>query len=115
MKPGGEARADAGAPRASVVKTHATLAIGLLICAAAFWVEVRRAIGGNALSWAYVFEWPLLAGFAVYMWWRILHPASARAEKPVAPEFASMLRAWEEHRGSAADPAGQPGADGEQA
>lgn len=109
MKPGGEDRADAGSAPASPVKTHVTLAVGLAICAAAFWIEVRRALGGNELSWAYVFEWPLLAGFAVYMWWRILHPAHARADKPVAPEFASMLQAWEDHRRDAADgPAGPP-------
>ncbi len=43
------------------------------------------------------------------MWWRILHPAHARADKPVAPEFASMLQAWEDHRRDAADgPAGPP-------
>ena len=23
-------------------------------------------------SWMYVFEWPLFAGFAVYMWWNLL-------------------------------------------
>ena len=110
MKPGGEARADAGASPASPVKTHVTLAVGLFICAAAFWIEVRRALGGNELSWAYVFEWPLLGGFAVYMWWRILHPSHAKAAKPVAAEFASMLKAWEEHR---ADVAAEPGAAGD--
>ena len=36
--------------------------------------ELGRAEGGNELSWAYVFEWPLLAIFAVYMWWKLLHP-----------------------------------------
>jgi hypothetical protein len=35
--------------------------------------QIFRAVGGNSLSWAYVFEWPLFAGYAIYMWWRILH------------------------------------------
>jgi hypothetical protein len=35
--------------------------------------QVRRALGGNDLSWAYVFEWPFFAGYAIYMWWRLLH------------------------------------------
>jgi len=35
--------------------------------------QVSRAVGGNELSWAYVFEWPLFAAYAVYMWWRIVH------------------------------------------
>jgi hypothetical protein len=37
--------------------------------------QVRRALGGNDLSWAYVFEWPFFAGYAVYMWWRFVHEA----------------------------------------
>ncbi|HEX7444740.1 MAG TPA: hypothetical protein VF320_12670, partial [Acidimicrobiales bacterium] len=51
-------------------KLHVTLAAGLALCAGAFWFEVRRALGGNELSWAYVFEWPLFAAFALYMWWQ---------------------------------------------
>ncbi len=43
------------------VKLHLTLAGGLILCAGAFLFEVKRALGGNELSWAYVFEWPLFA------------------------------------------------------
>jgi hypothetical protein len=32
--------------------------------------QLRRALSGNELSWAYTFEWPLFAGFAVYFWAR---------------------------------------------
>ena len=35
--------------------------------------QVSRALGGNELSWAYVFEWPIFAAYAVYMWWRFVH------------------------------------------
>jgi hypothetical protein len=35
--------------------------------------QTRRALAGNDLSWAYVFEWPFFAGYAIYMWWRFLH------------------------------------------
>jgi hypothetical protein len=35
--------------------------------------QVHRALAGNELSWAYVFEWPFFAGYAVYMWWRFVH------------------------------------------
>jgi hypothetical protein len=41
--------------------------------------QVHRALDGNELSWAYVFEWPFFAGYAVYMWWRFLHEAPSRA------------------------------------
>jgi DNA-binding transcriptional regulator of glucitol operon len=30
--------------------------------------QYHRALSGNALSWAYTFEWPLFAGFAVVFW-----------------------------------------------
>ena len=83
----------------AALKTHLTLLVGLALCALAFWFELRRALGGNALSWAYVFEWPLLAVFAVYMWWKLLHPGFTfrrQHEKPViAPEYEGMLAAWQ--------------------
>jgi hypothetical protein len=55
------------------LRLHLTLAAGLALCVAAFIFEVGRALGGNSLSWAYVFEWPIFAVFAVYMWWNLLH------------------------------------------
>jgi len=84
---------------ASAMKTHLTLVVGLALCAAAFWFELGRAEGGNELSWAYVFEWPLLAIFAVYMWWKLLHPGftlrRVREKPAVAPEYQGMLEAWQ--------------------
>ena len=38
----------------------------------AFVVEVLRAVGGNTLSWAYVFEWPIFGAYAIYLWHRLL-------------------------------------------
>jgi hypothetical protein len=34
--------------------------------------QLHRAESGNELSWAYTFEWPLFAGFAVYFWFKSL-------------------------------------------
>jgi hypothetical protein len=80
-------------------RLHLTLACGLLVCVAAFWFELARALGGNALSWAYVFEWPLLGIFAIYMWWQLLHPGAAkrpgRREKQLDPAFDEMRQRWE--------------------
>ena len=97
-----EGPATDGAPRlsgASAVRTHLTLLVGLALCGVAFWFELARAEGGNALSWAYVFEWPLLALFAIYMWWKLLHPGftfKQRHAKPsLAPEYEGMLAAWQ--------------------
>ncbi len=83
------------------VKLHLTLTAGIVLCAAGFVFEVSRALGGNSLSWAYVFEWPLFAVFAVYMWWNLLH-GNRRGQRhsrqrEVAPEHVEMLKAWNEH------------------
>ncbi len=40
---------------------------------ALFWWQVQRVREGNTLSWAYVFEWPFFLGYAVYLWWRLVH------------------------------------------
>ncbi|MGI5215071.1 hypothetical protein, partial [Plantactinospora sp. CA-290183] len=34
------------------------------------WWQISRAISGNALSWAYAVEWPIFAGFTVFLWIR---------------------------------------------
>ena len=34
--------------------------------------QLHRAMAGNGLSWAYTFEWPLFAGFAVVFWARTI-------------------------------------------
>jgi hypothetical protein len=46
--------------------------------------QISRALGGNSLSWAYVFEWPIFAAYAVYMWWRFVHEAAEDASPPAA-------------------------------
>jgi hypothetical protein len=85
------------------VKLHLTLAGGLILCISAFLFEVKRALGGNELSWAYVFEWPLFAVFACYMWWNLLHQRRGRRKadsrpKVVAPEHVEMLKAWQQQQ-----------------
>jgi hypothetical protein len=44
--------------------------------------QISRALGGNTLSWAYVFEWPIFAAYAIYMWWRFVHEAAEDASPP---------------------------------
>jgi hypothetical protein len=67
-----------------------------LICIPAFIFEVKRALGGNTLSWAYVFEWPALGGYAVYMWHKLLQ--EERGEGPRRPVVSNEpdpeLDAW---------------------
>ena len=85
------------------VKLHLTLVAVLVLCTGAFLFEVKRALGGNQLSWAYVFEWPLFALFACYMWWNLLHQKKGRRRadskpKVVAPEHVEMLKAWQQQQ-----------------
>lgn len=67
---------------ADAVRLHLTLALGLTICIGAFCIEVLRALGGNKLSWLYVFEWPLLGGFGTYMWWMLFTGRDRRRPSP---------------------------------
>ncbi len=43
----------------------ATLVVAFL---ALGWWQIGRAAGGNMLSWAYAVEWPVFAGFVVFVW-----------------------------------------------
>jgi DNA-binding transcriptional regulator of glucitol operon len=65
-------------PRA--LKLHAVILVVVPACLALCAWQISRALGGNSLSWAYVFEWPLFAAYAIYMWWRFVH------EKPESPD-----------------------------
>jgi hypothetical protein len=60
-------------PRA--LKLHAVILVVVPgFMALCIW-QLSRALGGNELSWAYVFEWPFFAAYAFYMWWRFVHEA----------------------------------------
>ncbi|WP_089158360.1 hypothetical protein [Micromonospora sp. NBS 11-29] len=50
------------------------------------WWQVTRAAGGNALSFGYAIEWPVFAGFVVFVWWREVRQAlRAGSERPAVP------------------------------
>jgi hypothetical protein len=70
---------------------HALALVLIAGCLALGFWQLRRAIGGNTLSWAYTVNWPLFAGFVVWMWIRAVRDelARARGEDPyqaVRPE-----------------------------
>jgi hypothetical protein len=50
--------------------------------------QFHRAIGGNGLSWAYTFEWPLFAGFGVVFWARTVRDELRARRGPSARELA---------------------------
>ncbi|MET8838432.1 hypothetical protein ABZV78_31650, partial [Micromonospora sp. NPDC004540] len=50
------------------------------------WWQVTRAADGNTLSFGYAIEWPVFAGFVVFVWWRELrHTLRATREQPTTP------------------------------
>ncbi|MGO9458388.1 MAG: hypothetical protein ACLP62_15300 [Acidimicrobiales bacterium] len=55
------------------VGLHATVVIVVPAFLALFWWQIQRVREGNTLSWAYVFEWPFFTGYAIYLWWRLVH------------------------------------------
>jgi len=70
-------------PRA--LKLHATVLVVVPACLALCVWQIDRALSGNSLSWAYVFEWPFFAGYAVYMWWRFLHEDTSATPAAAPP------------------------------
>lgn len=69
---------------ARAVRLHVALAIVVPACSALCVWQVDRALSGNDLSWAYVFEWPFFAGYGIYMWWRLVHEQLAGAPSDAA-------------------------------
>jgi hypothetical protein len=67
--------------------------------------QLRRALAGNALSWAYTFEWPLFAIFGVVFWVKtILDEVRPPAARPAGPEVALPPGAQQPPAGTAAGP-----------
>jgi hypothetical protein len=77
-------------PRA--LKLHAVILVVVPgFMALCIW-QLYRAVGGNELSWAYVFEWPFFAAYAVYMWWRFVHETPEVATASAASDAARASR-----------------------
>lgn len=70
--------------------------------------QLRRALAGNTLSWAYTFEWPIFAIFGVVFWVKTvrdeLHPApegGGQAEEVALPAGAGRAGAGQMESGQA--------------
>lgn len=92
----GSARLPSGHDRRRVRRLNVTALVAIPACLAAGAFELSRALGGNQLSWVYAVEWPVIAGYAVYMWRRLVREPAGGDVPPGPP---------------AADEAAEPGRD----
>ena len=77
---------------AMVVTVAGMLALG--------WWQFRRAVAGNALSWAYTFEWPVFAVFAVVFWAKTIRDEFSPPDTDEAPDRAEYaVGSYAESRG----------------
>jgi len=82
-----------------ILRIHFGLVLGETLCISAFIFEVKRALSGNELSWAYVVEWPILAVYCVHMWRKLLQDerGTKKIGAPATPppsEPDPQLEAW---------------------
>jgi hypothetical protein len=54
------------------LRLHAALLFGAAVSGTGSWLELRRALGGHQLAWAYAVEWPVIGCFCIVLWWRLL-------------------------------------------
>ena len=75
--------------------------------------QLRRAEAGNALSWAYTFEWPVFAVFAVVFWAKTIKdelrpPSPGGAPDEVGlPAGAAATAGGGGQQGEAGEPGGE--------
>ena len=83
--------------RARLLRHHVGLVVATSICVSAFSFEVIRALDGNSLSWAYVFEWPVLCAYGFFMWRRLVREErgiQVAQVRRAAPDDDAELDAW---------------------
>ncbi|MEU6077525.1 hypothetical protein [Micromonospora sp. NPDC047074] len=71
------------------IARHVALVVLVSVFLGLGWWQLSRAADGNSISWGYAVEWPIFAGFVVFVWWReVRHalrpPADAAEEAPAA-------------------------------
>ena len=87
-----------GQPRSSrqrwLSRRALALHIALLVwfpgCLVAFWWQVHRALGGNALSYLYSVEWPAFAVAGAWMWWQLVHTEPSAVGRAAQQRIAGV-------------------------
>ena len=81
------------------IARHVAMVVLVVGFLALGWWQISRAASGNTLSWAYAVEWPIFAGFVVFVWSReVRHtlrgPAAAAPEPAVTPRRSRAPRRY---------------------
>ncbi len=72
---------------------HLALLVWFPGCLVAFWWQVHRALGGNALSYLYSVEWPAFAVAGVWVWWQLVHTEPSPVGRPSRGRIAGIVPA----------------------
>jgi DNA-binding transcriptional regulator of glucitol operon len=67
---------------------HLVAIVLVAACLGLGWWQIRRAAAGNALSFGYSFEWPVFAGFVIFVWSREVRAARRQRAQPAADQPA---------------------------
>ncbi|MGW0431042.1 hypothetical protein ACWDV4_00625 [Micromonospora sp. NPDC003197] len=73
------------------ITRHVIAVVLVAACLGLGWWQVSRAASGNAVSWAYAFEWPVFAGFVVFIWAREVRHTLRGGETAEAVADSSAL------------------------
>ncbi len=70
---------------------HVAMVVLVAGCLGMGWWQVTRAAGGNAISFGYAIEWPVFAGFVIFVWWREVRQALRAAPPGDAQQAADPV------------------------
>jgi hypothetical protein len=72
---------------------HLALLVWFPGCLVAFWWQVHRALGGNALSYLYSVEWPAFAVAGAWAWWQLVHTEPSAVGRAAQQRIAGVASA----------------------
>lgn len=75
-----------------LIKFHVLLVVVVGSCLALGWWQLNRALSGNELSWLYTFEWPFFAGYACFIWYKIIQSRNQEKDLQLSISNSSSER-----------------------
>ncbi|MFC0083059.1 hypothetical protein ACFFRE_13065 [Aciditerrimonas ferrireducens] len=71
---------------------HLIIAVVVPTFVGLWWWQWHAALAGNELSWAYTFEWPIFTGYAIFVWWKMVHQQPEPKAKGTRVERGAVTR-----------------------